>query len=640
MTIRAEELCPISRSRVVSRSSTIFIPKADHVSGMANDWSPTEIASRPRILATESDFDRATGLVGTDDRAAAWFEAVEADAERLLDEPAEEYEIPDGKRLLGTSRSVLGRVLNLGTAYRLTGEERYADRLWLELDAAADFPDWNPSHFLDTAEMTAAFAVGYDWLDDYWSAQESDRLADAMVEHGLRVALPGYRSDERRSDLGWMNGDNNWNTVCNGGMTLGALALLGEDHGYGDLPVEIVEGARSSIRRAVEAVGPNGGWEEGIGYWGYNAKYLAFYLSSLENTLGTDFGFGDHPGVANLGDFPLHMTSPTTLPFRFGDAGLGRPSESALSWIASRFDRPAYAGYQAVTLDGAIPDRPDRSFALNVLWYDPGVMADPESVGLDRERHFPGGDESVVARTAWGDPDAAFFGFKAGNNQAGHGDLDVGTFVFDANGVRWACDVGANSYSTAEPAYWDSGPEGRRWQFYRKRAEGHNTLVVGPDGSPDQDPLADCSIQSLIGDDGAVHAVADLSDAYPGAEVRRGVGLVGDRTELVVRDELDAGGEDVWWFLHTEADIEVDGRSATLHRGGERMRVAIVAPDDAAFEVMDAAPLPTTPTLEEDEPVEDVRKLAVHLPDAGTTAIEIRVGSDVTPEETPQPLPE
>ena len=26
------------------------------------------------------------------------------------------------------------------------------------------FPDWNPKEFLDTAEMTHAVAIGYDWL--------------------------------------------------------------------------------------------------------------------------------------------------------------------------------------------------------------------------------------------------------------------------------------------------------------------------------------------------------------------------------------------------------------------------------------------------------------------------------------------
>ena len=28
---------------------------------------------------------------------------------------------------------------------------------------AARFEDWNPSHFLDVAEMTFALAIGYDW---------------------------------------------------------------------------------------------------------------------------------------------------------------------------------------------------------------------------------------------------------------------------------------------------------------------------------------------------------------------------------------------------------------------------------------------------------------------------------------------
>lgn len=366
---------------------------------MPEDWSAANVASRPNLLATQSDFNRAGQLVETDDRVAAWFDAIKSEADTILEDPPNEYEMPDGRRLLATSRSVLRRVLNLGTSYRLTGAEKYAERLWLELDAVAEFPDWNPSHFLDTAEMTAAFAVGYDWLHEEWSEQELTRLADAMVEKGLRVALPGYRSEEHQENLGWMQGDSNWNTVCNAGLTLGALSLLGDDHGDGDLLAEIIEGARSSIQRPIARIGPNGGWEEGSRYWGYNTKYLCFYLASLENTLGTDFGFSNQPGVANLGDFPLHMTSPTDQTFSYGDAGSSRRSESTLFWLAKRFDRPIHARYQVKSLEDAIPDRLGRSFALNVLWYDPDVMDAPATAKLDRERRFPGGDESAVART-------------------------------------------------------------------------------------------------------------------------------------------------------------------------------------------------------------------------------------------------
>ena len=69
-----------------------------------------------------------------------------------------------GRRLLATSRENLRRILFLGFAYRMTGEKRYSDRAEAEMLKAASFSDWNPSHFLDVAEMTAALAIGYDWL--------------------------------------------------------------------------------------------------------------------------------------------------------------------------------------------------------------------------------------------------------------------------------------------------------------------------------------------------------------------------------------------------------------------------------------------------------------------------------------------
>jgi hypothetical protein len=65
---------------------------------------------------------------------------------------------------LSASRQVLDRVRTLALVSRFYGDRRYSNRAWQELEAAAAFPDWNPSHFLHTAEMTHAFALGYDWL--------------------------------------------------------------------------------------------------------------------------------------------------------------------------------------------------------------------------------------------------------------------------------------------------------------------------------------------------------------------------------------------------------------------------------------------------------------------------------------------
>jgi hypothetical protein len=82
-------------------------------------------------------------------------------ADRAIEQPVSERK-KEGKRLLGVSRQVLERVLNCAIAYKLTDDEEYLRRAESEMVAAAGFSDWNPSHFLDVGEMTAALALGYD----------------------------------------------------------------------------------------------------------------------------------------------------------------------------------------------------------------------------------------------------------------------------------------------------------------------------------------------------------------------------------------------------------------------------------------------------------------------------------------------
>jgi hypothetical protein len=621
------------------------------------DWTPDEIESRPRLLASADDFERARGLVGDDERATAWFDEIERRGESLLGEPPSEYAIPDGKRLLAVSRQVLQRTVDLATLYRVTGEDRYAERLWRELDAVAGFPDWNPSHFLDVGEMTAAMAVGYDWAHEYWSETQLDRIAQGILELGLEAARPAYESLDQPSDppehCWWVEGTNNWNTVCNGGLSMGAFALLGDERGSttgarpGELHRTVIEGARASIERAIGEIGPGGGWNEGLVYWGYNARYLTYYLSSLLGTFGTADGLLERPGISTLGDFPLYLTGPTDCVFSFGDSSEDRVCAPTLQWLARQFDQPALARYQWRSLDLGVGGRHDGTpEATDLLWYEPSVDTEA-TAGREFDRHFPGGDHAVTFRSGWADPEATFLGFKAGHNQTSHGDLDVGTFVFDDRGVRWAKDLGAYDYREVEPEFWDRGADGDRWNFYRKRAEGHNTLVVDPGESPDQDPLAECEIETVQSTGDAGVAIADTSAAYPSANsVRRGVRLHDGRSTLTVQDEIVADGVEVWWFMHTRAGVSVDGRTATLERGGESLDAAVLSPSDASFRVREASPLPSSPTPlvngkpkpEVDEPIEGVRKLAIGLTDVSETTLTVRLGPEVNTGSAPGAL--
>ena len=89
--------------------------------------------------------------------------------------------VQQGMRMQG-QHEVEHRVGLLAAAFRLTGKPVYAERAKRELLAAAAFENWNPSHFLDTAEMTFGVALGYDWLYDTLDDATRKTLCEAIRE--------------------------------------------------------------------------------------------------------------------------------------------------------------------------------------------------------------------------------------------------------------------------------------------------------------------------------------------------------------------------------------------------------------------------------------------------------------------------
>lgn len=565
----------------------------------------------PRLLVTAERLQSTKRLVTTDKVAKQWYESLRFSAQRILSEPVSRYEIPDGLRLLSTSRKVLDRVQRLALAYLLEGNSRYAERVWRELQTAANFPDWNPRHFLDTAEMTHAFAIAYDWLYEVWTEEQRTFLREAMVEKGLRPALAAYRGTASWSS--WVRAKHNWNLVCNGGIAMGALAIADE---VPDLAEEILREGLKSVPLALGRFAPDGGWDEGIGYWHYSIRYLVPYLAALQTALGTDFGLAETPGIAEAGYFPLYLTGPLGSTFNFADSGSGLVRAPELFWLSSKYDKPELAWWQQnVTGDAGRPG--------DLLWYDPFLSQDFDSHSLPLDRYFRG-VEVITFRSAWEDGEAAFLGFKAGDNKANHGDLDLGTFVFDALGVRWAEDLGSDDYNL--PGYFGSS----RWAYYRKRAEGQNTLVINPSSSPDQNPSAVAQIIFQSSKPEEAVAIADLTPGYAqhASKVQRGVALLDNRRQALVQDEITARRpSDVWWFMHTTANVQLgtDAASATLTVGDKRLGVRILSPAGARFTVMPAQPLPTSPQPTGQNSNPQHVKLAIHLSDVTSVRLAVQL---------------
>jgi len=577
----------------------------------------------PRLLASADDFAALKRQVQENSPLKEWHARLAERAGRLLSEPPSRYEIPDGLRLLGTSRRVLDRVYTLALLYRLDGDGRYPERAWQELDAAAKFKDWNPRHFLDTAEMTHAFAIGYDWLYDVWSAEQRDSLRAAMIEKGLKPALASYQGAPTYG--WWVKSRHNWNQVCNGGIGLGALAIGDEEPA---LAGELLHGGLKSLQLAMAQFAPDGAWAEGPGYWAYATSYNVVLLAGLASALGTDFGLSGLPAFADTGWFPIYLTGPLGRTFNYADGGDHSLRAPQMLWLACRFNRPAYAHYERQL---ASPH------AQDVLWYDaPTDQAQAPAPPLDR--YFRGA-EIVTLRSAWNDRQALFVGFKAGDNKANHSNLDLGTFVLDALGARWAVDLGADDYNL--PAYFG----GQRWTYYRLRAEGHNTLVINPGQAADQDPAAAATIARFQSQLDRAFAIADLTPAYAkhAHAVRRGIALL-QRQQVLLQDEVQTGQPaDVWWFVHTPAEVKLneDARSATLSQGGQALEARLLSPAEARFTVMDAQPLPSSPNPDRQAKNQGIRKLAVHVTNVtdlrlSTVFIPVRPGQAAP---TPRPVP-
>ncbi|MDI1319453.1 MAG: heparinase, partial [bacterium] len=281
----------------------------------------------PRLLATKADWSQLAQRLKAEPGLAAYHEALLAAARQELDKPPARYE-KTGRRLLGISRAVLQRVVLLAYAWRTTGDERFARRAEVELLAVAAFPDWNPSHFLDVGEATAAFALGYDWLFEVLTPAARHTIRQAIVEKGL---TPFDHAS------GWPKTENNWNQVCFGGLTLGALAVADEAPA---VAAKILNAAHAGIHHGLAPYAPDGVYPEGPSYWAYGTSYQVLMIAALESALGTDWNLAASPGfLASAGAY-LQCTGPTGRHFNYSDGSESAAFEPAVFWFARKLGDP------------------------------------------------------------------------------------------------------------------------------------------------------------------------------------------------------------------------------------------------------------------------------------------------------------
>ena len=479
-----------------------------------------------------------------------------------------------GKRLLDKSREALRRLFFLSYAWRMTQKRAYLQRAERELLTIAAFSDWNPSHFLDVAEMTMAVAIGYDWLYDGLPETSRSTIRQAILKKGLEPSL-----DPKHN--GWLRSTNNWNQVCNAGMAYGAMAIY-EDHP--DVAKQLISRAINTVGLSMGEYSPDGAYPEGYGYWGYGTSFNVMLISALDKLYGQDFGLSRQPGFLKTAGYLENMTGPSGNAFNYFDSGLRGSLQPAMFWFAAQTKDPSLLWEERKYLLN--PDLPKRQIRNRLL---PAALLWGQGISLTRVPEpaatvWAGRGKNPVAllRTSWTDPAALYVGLKGGSPGLSHGHMDVGSFVMEADGVRWATDFGMQDYNSLETKgvdLWNMKQNSPRWQVFRYNNFVHNTLTVNNEL---QRVAGKADLTSSSASPRFMNATTDITSLYKGplTQAKRGVAIL-DKRYVAVRDELETGPAEVTvrWTMLTSATVKLLGDNrAELTKDGKKLLLQVQQP--------------------------------------------------------------
>ncbi len=531
----------------------------------------TKLPAHPRLLLLNGEENLIQKTIKSGKTWQNINQAILAECDVIIGMPVLERKM-SGRRLLSTSRECLRRVFFLSYAFRVTKNNNYAKRAEKELLAVSNFSDWNPSHFLDVAEMTTAVAIGYDWLYEQLSTAERLTIKSAILTKGLMPSM-----DPKNTN--WLKQTNNWNQVCNAGMTYGALAIYEDNRG---LAQKIINRAIKSIALPMSEYEPDGAYQEGYSYWAYGTSFNVLMISALEKALNKPFMLTTQSGFLKTPTYMQQMVGPTGFSFNYSDSGLKGEFQPAMFWFANRLNNPSLLKFESdfVKTNDVKKTLGDRLLPAAMIWSG-AVNLDQVPVPKLNVWEGRGKTPVLLMRSSWTDPKSIFVGMKGGFPGINHGHMDVGSFVMDADGERWAMDFGMENYTTLEAQgidLWNMTQNSQRWKVFRYMNTSHNTLTIN--GALQQAK----SFAPMVSHSANVafkNGIVNLKETYPALNnIIRGIAIVND-SYVEVRDEIETRETEVTirWSMLTATQVKITQKGEVeLSKNGKKLTLKLQQP--------------------------------------------------------------
>ena len=568
-------------SRVVMKKyllTIISVALFVSVSAFAQDVDYSKLAPHPRLLINKGDIAAMRAFRDRSENAQYVNDMIVNEATRFLSTSSAVRKL-EGRRLLQVSGEVLKRVFYLSYAYVMTDDVRYAARAEREMLAASEFIDWNPSHFLDVSEMTMALAIGYDWLYHYLSEESRNKIATAIYEKGLRPS-------ENDKHAWFFKADHNWNQVCNAGMIYGALAIMDRSPEYCQA---LIEKCLKSNPIAQICYEPDGGYPEGAGYWDYGTSFEVMLVAALQSALGTDAGIASQKSFMQTASYMTYMATPSGKSYNFADSGSAMSCISSKYWFARQLNDASIVAVDELF----VKNKKVLNVRLLPTYMVFGSALDFSNSQLPDNTWVNHGETPVfVYRSGWESSDDTYFAIKGGRASTNHAHMDVGSFIYERYGVRWAIDLGSHNYHVLEEAGLDHGntkQESVRWQIFRTGPESHNILMFN---GHRHNVKGLAEIVEIFDTPRRKGAVVDLSAAFEGdakAVVR--TAELDKNDDLTITDHIECGETPsvVEWRMATNAEAQIvapntimlrqDGKTLYLKFKGKVKAEAKIWPD-------------------------------------------------------------
>lgn len=468
------------------------------------------------------------------------------------------------------ARRMQTRVVTLLTAYGLNRRTDYRDAVLADVRRIAAWEYWSwitwrkgdarPESIFDLSygENSATLAIAYDWLHDELDDDERALFVDTAERRSFKpyLAINGGRT----KSWYFRSPNSNWNTVCNGGAGMLALAI-GDASSLSRRTLSLVE---RGVAPFFESLRGDGGWPEGIGYWNYGMRYGFMYLLSHERATGRRHPLMKRAGTEATLSFPLAF-SPNGQACSFGDVNRFAPLPFHYA-AAARFRRADLVELLDRRVEkGASGDGPWPNAAETVLLH-PGRIANA------RQRKIP--DLQLVRGLEWGyvadrmpEP-RLYVSARGGTTDAPHVHRDLMSLHVVAGDETLIESIPVQDYV-------DTTFSARRFELYETSAASKNTIFINGVGTADAATVKTRVVKGRGWRGFRIDATSAMGTMYDGPAATfcgRAVLMVKDRAVLVIDRVKVPHVALIESRLHTfhrvrfaDEDATIRGRRSRLH---------------------------------------------------------------------------